>query len=238
MLRISLTAIATVFHTSSDGTKSIVMGADGLDTITFGEKEAANTGHRKICKIRSTDGFYYAMSGLRGGGPGGTYDAYKVMERALGTPGDFTARTARLEAVMGTILNGLNAPVSDRRIEMMVIDSSAFPLYYFGVIDRDSNGTWSVRSGSGIREGPLLRDKFVGVGIGPRAAQLQSRLMVEQPSTIREMLQQESLDRPGEVGEPFSIIRITEGHAEWLERGACGDSDTMPVKNLKQEEHE
>jgi hypothetical protein len=72
---------------------------------------------------------------------------------------------------------------------------------------------------------------FVGMGIGKRAAELQLRLPTAQVSTIREMLEREASDRPNEVGEPFTIVRIADGHAEWLEQGACGEPDNKPVKN-------
>ncbi len=230
ILGVSLTAIAAVFHISPDGRKSIVMGADGLDTMTWGNsKGTAIAAHSEICKIRNTVGFYYAMSGLSAGG---SYDAYKEMERALATPGDFKARIALLESEMVTSLNAIKAPLSAQRIEILVIDSESFPGYYFGVIDREANGKWSMRSSSEIREGPMTTDtSFVGMGIGKRAAELQPRLPTEQLTTIREMLEREAVDRPTEVGKPFSIVRITDGHAEWLERGACGEPNTKPVKN-------
>jgi hypothetical protein len=231
ILGISLTAIAAVFHISPDGRKIIVMGADGLETITWGNNErTATVTHREVCKIRNTAGFYYAMDGLRAGGS--SYDAYKEMERALATPGDFKARVALLESQTVTALNGINAPLSDQRIEILIIDSESFPSYYFGVIDREANGRWSMRSSSGIREGPMITDtSFVGMGIGKRAAELKSRLPTEQIATIREMLQLEAIDRPKEVGEPFSIVRITDVEAEWQERGVCAEPTTKPVKN-------
>jgi hypothetical protein len=154
------------------------------------------------------------------------------MARALATPGDFNAQIARLEYEMVTSLNGINAPLSEQRIELLVIDSENFPRYYFGVIDREENGRWSMRSSSGIRGGPMMTDTlFVGMGIGKRAAELQARLPAEQLATIREMLEREASDRPSDVGKPFSIVRITDGHAEWLERGACGEQDTKSGKN-------
>jgi hypothetical protein len=132
-LKISLTAIAAVFHVSPDGSKIIVLGADGVDTITLGDdKERAFTGRGTNCKIASTDGFYYAMAGLSAGGPDSGYNAYKEMERALTTQGDFKARITNLEAEILTTLNRLNAPSSDRRVEMLIIDSSTFLRYYLG----------------------------------------------------------------------------------------------------------
>ena len=190
-----MTAIAAVFHISPDGSTSVVMGADGLDTITSGNSEGkVITTHSKICKIGSTAGFYYAMNGLRAAK---SYDAYREIERALITPGDFKARIAHLESAIVASLDEIYAPLSEKRIEILIIDSEHFPRYYFGVIDREASGKWHMRSSSGIREGPMTTNTFfVGMGIGKRAAELQSRLPAEQLTTIREMLQREAIDRP------------------------------------------
>ena len=226
---ISLTAIAAVFHVSPNGTKSIVVAADGLETIVqrSGEVDMGIT-RRRRCKIANTEAFYYAIVGLSAGP---RYDGYSEVKRALMAPGDFKARVARLESGILASLNGLQAPPSEKRIELLVIDSEHFPTHYFGVVNREPDGRWNMRSDSGIREGPMTTDTlFVGMGIGKHAAELQSQLPIEQVAIVQEMLQRESADRPLQVGEPFSILRITGPTAEWIERGACGQKVVPDAK--------
>ena len=225
-LGISLTAIAAVFHVAPDGTKTIVLATDSLETIELNRGDQTHAkAWRRICKIGNAGRFYYAVAGLSANALG-SYDAYKILATTLSTAASFAEQTATFEKQIVAALNGLPipAPRSSSRIEVLVIDSEHFPQYYFGVVNRDAKGLWSMRPTSGVRSAAMTTDTFfVGIQIGKRAAEFQSRLPSEQPETLRQMLQREAIDRPQDVAEPFSILRITNGRAEWLERGACAE---------------